>query len=52
MLRHIEMQHLATILFQEDKNEQHPHANCGHGKEIDGYHLADMVVQEGPPTSG
>ena len=49
MLGHIEMQHLATIVFQEDKYEQYPHANCGHGKEIDGYHLADMVVQERPP---
>src|SRR5258708_2334090 len=49
MLGHIEMQHLATIVFQEDKYEQHPHGHCGHGKEIDGDQLADMVVQEGPP---
>jgi hypothetical protein len=33
-------------VFQEDNYEQYPHANCGHGKEIDGYHLADMVVEE------
>jgi hypothetical protein len=59
MLRHIEMQHLATIVFQEDKYEQLaprvlPAAVgtfmliVGHGKEIDGDHLGDMVVQEGP----
>ena len=49
MLGHIEMQHLATVVFQEDKYEQHLHGNCRHGKEIDGDHLPDMVVQEGPP---
>src|SRR4051812_41881058 len=49
MLRHIEMQHLATVVFQQDKYEEHSHGNCGHGKEVDGDQLADMVVQEGPP---
>jgi hypothetical protein len=39
------MQHLATIVFQEH-NEQHPHGNCGHGKEIDRDHLADMVCRK------
>ena len=48
MLGHIKMQHLATIVFQEDKYEQHPHGNCRHSKEIDRDHLADMIVQEGP----
>ena len=36
MLRHIEMQHLATVVFQQDKYEEHSHGNCGHGKEVDG----------------
>src|SRR3954471_2203119 len=44
MLGHIEMQHLATIVFQDDQYEQYPHGNCRHGKEINRYHLADMVV--------
>jgi hypothetical protein len=29
MLRHIEMQHPATIVFQKDKYEQHPHVIVG-----------------------
>src|SRR3569833_1421531 len=33
MLCHIEMQHLATIVFQYDQNKQHPHGNCRHGKK-------------------
>src|SRR3569833_2998212 len=49
MLGHIEMQHLATIVFQYHQNKQHPHGNGRHGKKIDRYHLPDMVVQEGLP---
>src|SRR4051812_7220386 len=29
MLRHIEMQHLATVVFQQDKHKEHSHGNCG-----------------------
>jgi hypothetical protein len=49
MLGGIEVQHLATIVFQDDKHEQDLHCDGRHGKEIGGYHLADVVVQEGPP---
>src|SRR3954471_18479935 len=49
MLGHIEMQHLATIVFQDDQYEQYPHGNCRHSKKINRYHLADMVAQEGAP---
>ena len=49
MLGHIEMQHLATVVFQHDEYEQHPHCDCWHGKEIGRYYLADMVMQESPP---
>jgi hypothetical protein len=49
MLGRIEMQHLATIMFQDDQYEQYPHCDCGRGKEIDGDQLASMVVKEGPP---
>src|SRR3954452_3924414 len=31
MLGHIEMQHLATIVFQDDQYEHYPHGNCRHG---------------------
>jgi hypothetical protein len=50
MLGHIEMQHLATSVFQDDQYEQHPHCDGRHGKEIGDYYVADMVVQEGPPV--
>jgi hypothetical protein len=49
MLGHIEVQHLATIVFQDDKHEQDLDRDGRHGKEIGGYHLAYMVVQDGPP---
>src|SRR4029453_17485831 len=49
MLRHIEMQHLATTMFQHDKYEQHLHRERRHSKEVDRYHLTDMIVQESLP---
>ena len=49
MLGHIEMQHLATTMFQHDKYEQHLHRERRHGKEVGRYHLPDMVVQESLP---
>ncbi len=49
MLGHIKMQHFATIVFQDNEYEEDLHRDGRHGKEISGYHLADMVVQEGPP---
>jgi len=49
MLRHIKVQHLATIMFQDNEYEQYLHRDSRHRKEISGYHLADVVVQEGPP---
>jgi len=49
MLRHIKVQHLATVMFQDDEYEQYLHRDSRRRKEISGYHLADVVVQEGPP---
>ena len=49
MLSHIKMQHLATIVFQDNKHEQYLQRDSRHGKEIGGYYFTDMVVQEGPP---
>ena len=49
MLGDMEMQYLATIMFQREKYEQYLHRDCRHGKEIRRDHWADMVVQEGPP---
>ena len=49
MLGHVEMQQLATIVFQNYEYEQHLHRDCRHGKDLGRYDLADMVVQERPP---
>jgi hypothetical protein len=49
MFGDIKVQHLATIVFQDDKYEQNPHGDRRHSKEIGRYHLADMVMQESPP---
>jgi hypothetical protein len=43
MLGHIEMQHLATTMFQHDEHEQHFH---GDGEEIDRHQLAEVVVKK------
>jgi hypothetical protein len=50
MLGHIKMQHLATIVFQDNKHEQELHCDGRYGKEIGGYDLTDMVVQESFPS--
>src|SRR5215472_15843365 len=54
MLRHIEMQHLATAMFQhqeqEREYEQHLHRDRGHGEEIDRNHLAEVIVEKGLPA--
>src|SRR4029453_10003097 len=49
MLSDIEMQHLATTMFQYDKHEQHLHGDRRHCKKIDGHHLTEMVVEKGLP---
>src|SRR5215467_844478 len=49
MLRHMEMQHLATTMFQHQEYEQHLHRNRRHGEEVDGDHLIQVIVQEGLP---
>jgi len=46
MLGHIEM-HLATLVFQHDQYEQHPHVCRRASKGVERRHFADMVVQEG-----
>ena len=36
---HIEMQHLATPMFQHDEHEQHLHGDRRNRKEVDGHTL-------------
>src|SRR3954453_12916886 len=49
MLGDIKVQHLATIMFQDNEYEQHLHRDGRYGKEIGRHHVTDMVVQECPP---
>ena len=49
MLGHIKVQHLATIMFEDNEYERHLHRDGRHCKEIGRHYLTDMVVQEGPP---
>src|SRR5262249_1528651 len=49
MLRHMEMQHLATTMFQHQEYEQHLHRERRHGEEVDGDHLTQVIVLEGLP---
>jgi hypothetical protein len=49
MLGDMEMQYPATIMFQHEKYEQYLHRDGRHSKEIPRDHVADAVVQEGPP---
>ena len=49
MLSHVEMQHLATTVFQYDEHEQHPHGDRRHRKEVDRHQLADVVVKKRLP---
>src|SRR3954471_20522708 len=49
VLGDIKVQHLATIMFQDNEYEQHLHRDGRHGKEIGRYHVTDMVVPECPP---
>ena len=49
MLSHVEMQHLATTVFQHDEHEQHPHGDRRHREEIDRHQLADVVVKKRLP---
>jgi hypothetical protein len=50
MLGHVEMQHLATTMFQQDEHEQHLHGDRRHGEEIDGHQLAEVVVKKRLPA--
>jgi hypothetical protein len=49
MLGDMGMPYLATSMFQHERYEQSSNRDGGHSKEIRQDHLADMVLQEGPP---
>ena len=46
---HSEMEDLPPVLRQPDPHEEDLASNRGHGKEVNGDKLCQMVLQEGPP---
>ena len=46
MLRHMEMQHLATTMFQHHEHEQYLPRDRRHGEEVDGNHLTQVSHKE------
>src|SRR5262249_60902189 len=49
MIRHIEVQHTAAVMRQDDENKQHPERRSRHSEEIHRGHLLHVICQEGPP---
>src|SRR5260370_4873765 len=52
MLRHIEMQHTATLMCQDHEYKEDSQLQGGNGKEVDGDQLTDMVTQKSLPGLG
>src|SRR5438132_1868533 len=52
MLRHIEMQHTATLMCQHHEYKKHSQLQGGNSKEINGDQLTDVVAQKGLPALG
>jgi hypothetical protein len=46
----IEMQHLATTVFEHDEHEQHSHADRRYREEIDRHQLTEVVVKKRLPS--
>ena len=49
MLGDIEMEHLPASMFQHEEDEQHFDRDGRHSKEIDRYHVTEMVMKKGLP---
>src|SRR5215471_1597337 len=49
MIRHVEMQHTAAVMRQDDENKQHAEACSRPSKEIHRGHLLHVICREGPP---
>src|SRR5580658_2044350 len=52
MSRHVEVQIAPPFMGQHQEYVQDLEANCGHGKEIDGDKLADVILQKAAPRLG
>ena len=49
VVRHVEVQHLPTTMFQYDKHEQHLQGDGRHGEEVNRNHLTEVIAQERLP---
>jgi hypothetical protein len=49
MLGDVEVDDAPAMVGEHDEDEQDAQARGGHGEEIDGDQIADMVGEEGPP---
>ena len=49
MFGDVEVDDAPAMVGEHDEDEQHAQARGGHGEEIDGDQIADMVGEEGPP---
>ena len=49
MIRHIEVQHTAAIMRQDDENKQYPEGRRRHSEKIHRGHLLPVICQESPP---
>jgi hypothetical protein len=50
MLGHVEMDDFPSCLRQHDQHEEDLEPGRGHGEEIEGNEIRNVVIQEGPPA--
>ena len=45
VVRHVEVQHLPTTMFQYDEHEQNFEGDRGHGEEVNRNHLTEVIAR-------
>ncbi len=50
MRRNVEVDDHAMVVSEDDKAEQNAERRCRYREEVDRHDIANMVVQEGPPS--
>jgi hypothetical protein len=49
MVGNIEMKNRATLVGQHDEDIEDTKSGCGHGKEINGDQVGEVIIKEGSP---
>src|SRR5262249_600227 len=49
MIRHVEVQHTAAIMRQDNENKQYPEGRSRHSEEIHRGHLLHVICQKSSP---